>query len=103
MPARDPVTRCACGETFLIEEDRIAHFIDVFVPGDDTGDDGQRHQQVGGDDTPRCACGAAFAHVDALDSHFEEMFVPPGNRGKDGRVHTGTMLVPPHRIPEVPS
>jgi hypothetical protein len=95
MLSSDPGTHCACGEAFIIEDDRIAHFLDAFVPDDDIGRDGQRHQQVeGDDDAPQCECGAIFAYGDALDSHFEGVFVPLNHQGIDGRVHTGTTLLP---------
>ena len=92
-------SRCACGELFRIEDDRIAHFVSVFVPHDGIGNDGQQHQEVGDDDdddddVPQCACGSIFPDIDALDSHFEDAFVPPDSRGIDGRIHTVTTLRP---------
>jgi hypothetical protein len=96
IPSGDVATGCACGETFLIGDDRIAHFIDVFVPEGDTGRDGERHLETEGGGSPlRCECGAVFGDADALDAHFENVFMPPDHRGADGRVHTGTTLLPP--------
>jgi hypothetical protein len=77
--------RCSCGFAESGDETLTDHFLDVFVPGDSRGADGQVHDELAA--TSACACGVATTTPAELDRHFLAIFTPADLVGRDGGRH----------------
>lgn len=79
--------QCVCG--FMEDENSDEtigdHLLEVFVPGDNRGTDGQRHEE--GTPSLTCFCGLAATTPNELDTHFRTVFTPADSIGRDGRQH----------------
>jgi hypothetical protein len=85
LPAKAPVSTCACGLAADSPEELEDHLGEVFLTAsDDVAPDGVLHAEVDGS---RCACGLPVASFAELDEHLLAVFTPDDGIGADGRKH----------------
>lgn len=77
--------RCSCGYTESGDEMLTDHLLEVFVPADSQGLDGQVHEEMAA--TGACACAVATTTPGELDQHFLAAFASADSVGRDGARH----------------
>jgi hypothetical protein len=76
--------RCSCGFTELADEEMTDHFLRVFEPDDQKGNDGLVHEER---EPLACACGLLAITAEELDAHLLKVFTPDDAIGRDGQRH----------------
>ena len=88
--------KCSCGFQAADSHELGDHLREVFMPDNDTAQDGQAHAEAARDNpSPRpappaicqCLCGFTAVDLAGLDDHLLSAFTPADSIGYDGHEH----------------